>query len=532
MIATPANSKQKYCIHIVLLALVPLLFFGAARNLDKSRGPLWLALNLDPSYPYLFSSLLIANHYTPSLIGHPGTTTQILGAVILKAEHVFTGLSRTNVQVLTDPESTLSHIIVAITTATAFALFVLPIAIWRRTQDISLALLFQVTLLFFDQTYFNIVFFRPELCFPLLCLPLSYLLLSLNDDAGGALVALAAGALAGACLMNKWTFCPFVALGFIVIRSRKLQAAYFLGFATALCILVLVIRTEVSRAVTFITNLLTHSGFYGEGPKELIDTATYYPGLLTLLHSDSTYIILILTGLFLPALSLLKLSLRDAIKHPTSRSLFGLGVLELLSFAVTAKYPTPHYLMPLVALAPLHVLLCAKLLYWHFFSFPGIASRGVIIGIVLVGLYHGYSRYSYYVADFRKAAAEQLNEYNALKLEKKKTGDMAVYYYRSSSPEYGLSFGNEAGSRYEFAQLLSTLYPNAWFFDISNVRFQSYGLNLSPEKFYTKHGRLLFLGSGYIENTLPHGQKFPLPEGGKLTRLWSDPYGIIDELTW
>src|ERR1017187_6027440 len=190
MIATPANSKQKYCIHIVLLALVPLLFFGAARNLDKSRGPLWLALNLDPSYPYLFSSLLIANHYTPSLIGHPGTTTQILGAVfghpgtttqilgavILKAEHVFTGLSRTNVQVLTDPESTLSHIIVAITTATAFALFVLPIAIWRRTQDISLALLFQVTLLFFDQTYFNIVFFRPELCFPLLCLPLSYLL--------------------------------------------------------------------------------------------------------------------------------------------------------------------------------------------------------------------------------------------------------------------------------------------------------------------------------------------------------------------
>ena len=137
----------KFSVHILLLGLIPLCLFIALSSIISVRGPLWLGLNQDPSYCYLFNSLLLLNHQSPVHVDHPGTTTQVIGYFLMFLLKGKQSLQDFNLYVLMNPEDILNTIIYSIICGTALFLYIFGILILRETKNILVTLLLQVTLL-------------------------------------------------------------------------------------------------------------------------------------------------------------------------------------------------------------------------------------------------------------------------------------------------------------------------------------------------------------------------------------------------
>ena len=68
----------------LLFLVIPVVFFVAVAQLTRAKGPQWLAFSFENPYNYLMNSLLLVNGRAPSSIEHPGTTTQVFGATVLR----------------------------------------------------------------------------------------------------------------------------------------------------------------------------------------------------------------------------------------------------------------------------------------------------------------------------------------------------------------------------------------------------------------------------------------------------------------
>ena len=72
-----------------------------------------------------------------------------------------------------------------------------------------------------------------------------------------------------------------------------------------------------------------------------------------------------------------------------------------------------------------------------------------------------------------------------------------IYYYRSSSPEYALKFGNDLSRSYHSGKLQG-IYKNVYFYDIWTKRFANFDYNrrVPFEKIRSRHGdKIVFQGT-------------------------------------
>src|SRR6185436_19337927 len=80
VVAKESSTARKVFVAPLLLTLTFLLI----RTLT---GPFYLGTNYDPDYAYLFNSLNLAVFHPPRHIDHPGTPVQLVGALVLRAQH-------------------------------------------------------------------------------------------------------------------------------------------------------------------------------------------------------------------------------------------------------------------------------------------------------------------------------------------------------------------------------------------------------------------------------------------------------------
>lgn len=524
------NRWGRIIVVVTVLTVLPFAYLFTVGNLNTIRGPLWLGTNSDPSYPYLLNSLLLVNGQPPFLIEHPGTTAQIGGAIVLRARAPFTSAAQITQEVLTDPESAVAAIVKTYDLVTAAALLGFGLVVWRLSKDLLLVLLFQGAILFFRQTYLAAIFFAPELFFPPLCLALGAAVIAGMYNPESTIWAAITGLLTGVCLMLKLTFLPFVVLGLFVFRPVRLKVWYVAMMLVTLAAYLYLIRSELPRAWLWVSNLVTHSGRYGGGPREVIDWASYFPTLLRFLWDDVPYVPLLLTGPFISLLSLRTRTFKEILRDPVNRVLCILSVLEAGCFVMTAKHPASHYLVPVVAIAPLHLFLAGKALE---VAFPWFGLRATVLAIGLgAGLLSGASQYRQQTTRLASNVRDQIDateEFAARLNDARRAGAVTpVYYYRTSSLEYSLLFGN-GYSRSYFSTTLARLYPTTWFFNIFNARFQDFTEMITGDEFYRQHPNPLFFGSNSIE-AMPFGLQFPLPPNSNLRRLWQNPQASIHEI--
>jgi len=476
-------------------------------------------------YAYLFNSLMIADGRLPVYIDHPGTTTEVFGAVVLMA----TNTRPTDDLVeatLKNPERQIRKLHLALLIFAALVIWLGPCLTALALRNWVVGILIQAPVLFCKILLYYAMLFGSELmlipfsiaavcCCVLLLVPSAVhdkeITFGVSDP--GSLspsyllripfLAGMAGAVCALGIVTKLTFFPVILISMFCCRTRRNLATFAATFVLGLLFALIPIYPQLPKLFHWISDLGIHSGQYGEGPVGLPDAGKYFSALNDFVVSESPLIIITSVGLVAAlALSLVpkKNSLARAISWKTILPVF---CIQLISFLAIAKHPSDHYLIPLGTTAGLElVLLFFACKDPGTFAVCRVMGRLILVGLLILGstAFLFGTRETY--LSLRRETADQLRLYKHARAITK--NDVRVDYFFSDSPEFPLAYGNDfAGD--VFSAILERLYPNALFFDVFGGKFGTFADSIEPAQVRKKYDHLYFLGA---QNSLPKIEGF------------------------
>jgi hypothetical protein len=318
---------------------------------------------MDPSYPYLLSSLLVAEGRLPAQIAHPGLTLEALGALALRVTHLVRGKGILRDQVLLDPEAFLGGIQIWLLVLLAAASLFLGWAVRSFTGSTLCVVAAQLVPLCSQcmATTFRVM------CEPLglsIALVLAGLAcLELRERRAGPRVHALMGVAAALCIATKVSFAPLALLPLVVLDHRQ-RKAFVAWFAVALALFLAPVAPRLVEILAWYARLAGHTGPYGGGPAGLVEVPGFGRSLLTLFAAEPiAHAVGLLAFLLLAAR-------RQWIGEPGARmkrvlwTILGVqcGVLILSARQAPLKL---YYLMPGVALSGLALALMHRLVPDH-----------------------------------------------------------------------------------------------------------------------------------------------------------------------
>lgn len=462
------------------MMIAPVLLFCLPLALRSYYGPYFLGYNSDPDYAYLLNSLNILNATPPGHTDHPGTTVQLLGAaglLITWLGHLMTGghLSM-NEFVLRHPEESLGTINFVINVLVFSAVIFSSLSIYRTVQKIGPVLVFQLSLLVPLQIKLSLFRVNPEPLLVVTVLVLSGLLVRYQKSGSDARswfkIPILAGMIMGFGTATKITFLPLMLL-IALFPTNKERLLAVCGCVTSFLLFTLPIITKFPKMFSWFGSLATHKDNYGKGDVGLPAIAELMDNLLGLMQKEPfLFIFLACYVLYL----VVKKYARQGVNNGDKKLLvLGAGVI-IIQIIMTVKHPGVHYMLPAITLTALLNAVLVTTLKQNPRVFRTGLGNGLFYAVIFAGIVHGsYSTKSWAIesADYFKNETEQSNRINAV------SGCSVISYYRASSIEYALSFGNEY-SGFRYGKELSTMYPDALFYNIWSRMFHNYQIAVNP----------------------------------------------------
>jgi hypothetical protein len=283
------------------------------------------------------------------------------------------------------------------------------------------------------------------------------------------------GIISGFGLATKLTFFPLLIIPFLVLPRVKPRLIYLLVITGTFVVFTLPIIRQYRRLFQWIKDLLIHSGRYGSGESNVIESAKILSRIRNLFDLEPAFFIALAIGV---ATLLIVLFIANIKRFSVARTplliLCGLLMAQILQMLVIAKDPATHYLVPALALLPVTLLASFRLLgqvelfhnttkvRWLYLAVP-------VLALILASKTSGETQ-----TLINRLAAQrdrQLAVYNIVQKEYKE--DIVITYFRASSPQYALSFGNGWANR-SFANNLNRLYPDAYSWDIWSAKFHQW----------------------------------------------------------
>jgi hypothetical protein len=516
-IGAPLTTKRVLITGLLCL-IIPVVFIITLSALTRANGPQWLPTRFENPYAYLFNSLLLVDHHTPEHIDHPGTTTQIFGAAVLRASS-----NQSDEQlirsVLERPEKYLKHLHQALLVFTALVLWLFPWITTLAVRSYFLGVLIQMPVLFFQCLPYMGVVFGSDLmvvpfsiaavcCCSLLVAP-SSLGRQLDIVFGiGARVTetthlrtIAIPAIASltglACALGiatKLTFFPLILISLCCCRGLRQLATFSAAFIVSLAIVLLPIYAKLAKLGSWTFNLGIHNGIYGSGEVGLPNANQLIESSKTLFDLEPLVVIIpVVAAVGIAALYFFRPIANSESRRISWRTAFPVLGIQILCFFAIAKHPGWHYLIPLCVSTGFSLVLL--------FYAIGTANAGTIRQLagwltLAVLLFLGLRNFSEVTPDLYTSMHDlKVHRLRLYRHAKELTqNDVRVDYYFSDSPIFPLSFGNDYSGGV-FGPLLSSLYPNALFFNVFNSRFETFTEFITPESILRKYDHLYFLGS-------------------------------------
>jgi len=483
----------------LLLLLLPVFIFFTTGILRDARGPYWLGTNSDPEYAYLLNSLNVATLQTPGHTDHPGTTVQVLGAGILRISYFFKQHKEKNLQlsVLSDPEYYLTNInkffitmICLIVTAVGFLIF-------YHTGNIFLSFIVQASP-FLSPAIINYSLTRvspePLLLFTSLCLiftTISFLYKRVNSKQEKYYFLFFA-CIAGFGLATKVTFISLVILPLLLLRSIKNSLYYLLSTILFFVLFTISIIPAYSDLFEWLFKLTTHTGSYGSGSKGFAELSSYFINISHLLKTSPVFKIILTVSIITIILSILIKKIRAfSLKEIHFKTLITVTITQFIGLVISSKYNSSHYLIPVLCLSSLNIylLICYLKDLSSFFKFKDISILCSLVIFLLISYQAVISIKNIYKKRL-PVKNELLNIHHLT--ENKFTSYAKIHYYRCSSPQYALRFGNSYAAN-SYSKILKELYPNVFSYCIWNKRFYTWEKNIKLKDIIAKYGNKIIL---------------------------------------
>jgi hypothetical protein len=499
-----------------VLLVIPIVFLVTLAAFTEARGPQWMPYTFENPYIYLLASLQIVEGKSPSYIIHPGTTTQVFGAIVLRASSLKPA-DKLVERTLRNPELQLKKLRAALLIFTTLILWLGPWLTAIFLRNVFVGLLIQAPSLFLRDFWWWGIQFGPELmlvgfsiaascCCALLAAPsfcpekLEIMFgVGYRSDSPGTirlirlpLLAALTGLICAFGLVTKLIFFPLILISLFCCRTRMNLLSFALAFSFGLAAALIPIYPELPRLATWILNLGIHSGQLGTGPVGLPESSVYLANLSQFLRGEPVLaIIWSVSAISLTLFSFLPQDQPD-IRRISWRTTVPVLVIQLVSYLLIAKAPHPRYLIPLSVSLGVNLVLVWYASQNRRWAANRAVALAVLLGLLLLGFADFIERAPSTYSFMRAVTADQLRLYqHALELTK---NDVRVDYLFSDSPEFPLCNGNNFADR-AFGPLLAKLYPGRLFFNDYTGEFETFTESIKPEVELQSHDHLYFLGS-------------------------------------
>lgn len=476
--------NRKTAHRILLICPVGLLALSVITT--NLQGPFYLGHNLDPEYAYLLNALNVATLQVPGLYGHPGTTLQVIGAVIMLTKWVvgcclFGPWESLQDAVLLHPEDYLHAFGLVLNLLLSGMIYIGARQIYRLSESLVAALVFQISFAAFMQTFLAQARVSPEPLLAsavvLLAVPVARIVLSPDDTISTPQwLPIATGAALGFGIVTKANFLPLFTVGLLFRTKRALVACGLSCIATAL-VCSFPIWTHFPDMFPWFTSLLTHTERYGQGPVGVPSVTTLWAHVGEMFRYEP--MIFFFLAFYLVVWAAVRIGwvrCDSPVGARISRLLLVGSVAIIIQVAITVKHFAMHYMLPALVFT---MLLNASVIVLLSRARPNHTVRVLYAGTVLllaIGVWHTAPR----LIAWTKMSQQYRADVESLSRRRSEMKDCTtVGFYRSSSPEFALAFGNDfAGSAYR--RELARIYPNAIHYSIWGHQF--YSMAMQPKR--------------------------------------------------
>jgi hypothetical protein len=469
------QSSARPIGHYAAITIAPVLLFCLPLLLKGYYGPYFLGYNSDPEYAYLFNSLNIIHMAVPGHIDHPGTTVQLLGAAGLMVKwlgHFAVGNHLSfNDLVLIRPEGSLTVINFIINLFVLAAFVFSSFSIYRTMRDIGLVLIFQLSILIPLQIKLSLFRVAPEPLLVFSVLILSGLIVRYQKYGSAERywfkIPLLVGFTIGFGIVTKVTFLPILVLIALFPTNRE-RLITLCGCVAALLLFTLPIVSQYGKMFAWFGSIVTHRGKYGRGGVGLPPIAELVNNFLEIIGKEP--FLFIFAACYVSYLIFRRFSSKRDVTDGRGKLLI-LGTVVLLGqTAMTVKHPGIHYMLPAIALTALLNLKMAEALKQTPRSSQAFLGYRIFFAMIFAGMIYGCYTTVSWALDAKNYFAEEVAISNKVKAM---SGCSVIPYYRSSSIDFALSFGN-SWSDGRYGKELSSIYPDRIFYNAWNGYFYGF----------------------------------------------------------
>lgn len=458
----------------LILGIIPLAFLLCGFIFREIASP-YAQRSIDPEYIYFISALSMGSGIPDvAHIDNPGTPLQVLGAIVFRGVWLFEANGKPFAEsVLTQSDSYLSWLNISLSLILFIGLYWAGRKTYLLTQSISTALLIQTAPLI-PGIWFSIAGrVTPELLFPLPALLLSILILTPRDaEKPIAQLPLKLALIHAFGLSIKLTWAPLLILTPFLLRDKKdwLRFIVFIVPATALMCFPVLFR--FAQFKNWVKNLFLHSGRYGSGEAEIVNSDTFWQGLSDIIRMEPWMMIL----LGLAGISIAGRLLR---KKSGNVVLIGLSLAMLAGVVMVAKHFEHRYLIPVILMIPVLIVLLVK--EGYFFSEKLLVAgskeklmAGILLLLLIRAIPHGLSCAETLQKD---RAKQEVTQAFVKSLPAQRELIISSQAYGAPFPEYALAYSvSWAGPEgEEYQKILGKYFPATWQYFTWDKRVRKWG---------------------------------------------------------
>ncbi|MCX5850116.1 MAG: hypothetical protein NTW65_11800 [Deltaproteobacteria bacterium] len=510
---------------VFVLLILPAILFITAMLLHHAHGPYWISYNNDPEYPYLISSLVLAESKQMILSDHPGATLQLLGAATLKISHALNFSAKDNLEfaVLKNPEFYLTVLNMVLITFNTLLLCIIGLATFILTKNIWLSLLLQ-----FSPFLSNAMLTQglpriscePLLLFSSLLLVLILVMMVVSESFPKSvhwyLITLAL--VSGFGIATKVTFIPLLIIPLFVLPRLRNKIGFL--FLTGLSVILWTwpIISQYERIYRWFYLIFTHTGHYGFGKSGIIDIGVYFQNLLYLFGGNPLFFLIWFVALgFIFRFGLFSATRKIAWQDISFRVLAAVVVAQLCAVMMIAKHSSDYYLLPALSLSGF-VLFLMFLYLQRINYFNRFDTKNIVFFIGIFFIFSSVWR----IVDIKNVFIQNMTIKQEslavhLKAESEYKNYLKIFLIRASSPLSALAFGNyytkalHSDSALAFgnyftkalhSEVLRKIYGEAYFYDTINGEFHTWTKVFLIEDVISKgYGdRIIFQGKLFEKN--------------------------------
>ena len=351
------QSDKKKNYKFLFFLIIPGIVFSLALLLSDIKGPYYLAQNSDPEYAYLFNSLNIAKFEAPTHTDHPGTSLQLLGAVVIRASYFFSGKTSLVEDVLSRPEHYLRIMNILLILLYSITLFAVGLKGYRVSGTLIVALILQISPFLFITIFDSLTRVHPETLLLSLCNVVIIILLDQvypYSEEKTSKDALWLGVTVGIGIVTKITFAPVFLLCMFFLYTWSSRLLFLLSTILSGFVFLLPAIGSLKRIGLWIVALLTHKGYYGTGQSGFIDLSVAGGFLTECFQNEPIFSIVFIP---LTVITIYSLTKGNKTNRNIQSQLIGFCLFNWVMLVMVAKHPRIHYILPGLALIILNIII-------------------------------------------------------------------------------------------------------------------------------------------------------------------------------